>query len=238
MLSSGFQRYNFHTNVEWEIKKGLNFGINITYGRSKQRGLTTTEEQVFNSSPFSAGITNSFVYALLMPPVVSVYNADGSYNFNNPYEYAYFAIGNHTANPVYDLKESVAENINNYLLSNAWVTYQLGNFHLKAALGLNTEKLTQNYFSGAYTSLGLATEGIGGTGNRQTDIWQQEQQILPCFCFFLSAKDAQRFTQKKWGAAAPRETILPMKHLNTIILAMVLAYTHPKTASASQVSTL
>lgn len=177
VLSSGFQRYNFHTNVEWEIKKGLNFGINITYGRSKQRGLTTTEEQVFNSSPFSAGITNSFVYALLMPPVVSVYNADGSYNFNNPYEYAYFAIGNHTANPVYDLKESVAENINNYLLSNAWVTYQLGNFRLKAALGLNTEKLTQNYFSGAYTSLGLATEGIGGTGNRQTDIWQQEYTI-------------------------------------------------------------
>ena len=169
--------HNFHTNVEWEIKKGLNFGINITYGRSKQRGLTTTEEQVFNSSPFSAGITNSFVYALLMPPVVSVYNADGSYNFNNPYEYAYFAIGNHTANPVYDLKESVAENINNYLLSNAWVTYQLGNFRLKAALGLNTEKLTQNYFSGAYTSLGLATEGIGGTGNRQTDIWQQEYTI-------------------------------------------------------------
>ena len=177
VLSSGFQRYNFHTNVEWEIKKDLNFGINITYGRSKQRGLTTTEEQVFNSSPFSAGITNSFVYALLMPPVVSVYNADGSYNFNNPYEYAYFAIGNHTANPVYDLKESVAENINNYLLSNAWVTYQLGNFRLKAALGLNTEKLTQNYFSGAYTSLGLATEGIGGTGNRQTDIWQQEYTI-------------------------------------------------------------
>lgn len=177
VLNSGFQRYNFHTNVEWELQKGLKFGINATYGRSKQQGLTTTEEQVFNSSPYSAGITNSFVYALLMPPVISVYNADGSYNFTNPYEYAYFAIGDHAANPVYDLKESVAENVNNYLLSNVWASYKLGDFTLKAAVGLNSEKLTQNYFSGAYTSLGLATQGIGGTGNRQTDVWQQEYTL-------------------------------------------------------------
>ena len=174
LLNSGFERYNFHTNVEWELQKDLKFGVNATYGRSKQQGLTTTEEQVFNSSPYSAGITNSFVYALLMPPVISVYKQDGSYNFTNPYEYAYFAIGDHAANPVYDLEESVAENINNYLLSNVWASYTIGDLTLKATIGLNSEKLTQNYFSGAYTSLGLATQGIGGTGNRQTDVWQQE----------------------------------------------------------------
>ena len=174
LLNSGFERYNFHTNVEWELQKDLKFGVNATYGRSKQQGLTTTEEQVFNSSPYSAGITNSFVYALLMPPVISVYNADGSYNFTNPYEYAYFAIGDHAANPVYDLQESVAENVNNYLLSNVWASYVIGDLTLKATVGLNSERLTQNYFSGAYTSLGLATQGIGGTGNRQTDVWQQE----------------------------------------------------------------
>ena len=174
LLNSGFERYNFHTNVEWELQKDLKFGVNATYGRSKQQGLTTTEEQVFNSSPYSAGITNSFVYALLMPPVISVYKQDGSYNFTNPYEYAYFAIGDHAANPVYDLEESVAENINNYLLSNVWASYTIGDLTLKATVGLNSEKLTQNYFSGAYTSLGLATQGIGGTGNRQTDVWQQE----------------------------------------------------------------
>ena len=174
LLNSGFERYNFHTNVEWELQKDMKFGVNATYGRSKQQGLTTTEEQVFNSSPYSAGITNSFVYALLMPPVISVYNADGSYNFTNPYEYAYFAIGDHAANPVYDLQESVAENINNYLLSNVWASYTIGDLTLKATIDLNSEKLTQNYFSSAYTSLGLATQGIGGTGNRQTDVWQQE----------------------------------------------------------------
>ncbi|MBO6078905.1 MAG: SusC/RagA family TonB-linked outer membrane protein, partial [Bacteroidaceae bacterium] len=174
ILNSGFNRYNFHTNSEWELKKGLNFGLNVTFGRSKQSGLTTTEGQVFNSSPFSAGITNSFVYALLMPPVEPVYNEDGTFNFGNTYEYSYFSIGDRSANPVYDLKESVADNINNYLLSNVWASYRLGGLTLKASVGLNSEKLTQEYFSGSYTSLGLATQGIGGSGNRQTDVWQQE----------------------------------------------------------------
>ena len=59
-------------------------------------------------------------------------------------------------------------------MSNVWATYKIGHLTLKATVGLNSEKLTQNYFSGAYTSLGLATQGIGGTGNRQTDVWQQE----------------------------------------------------------------
>lgn len=177
ILNSGFQRYNFHANTEWNVRPGLKLGVNATYGRSKQKGLTTTQEKVFNSSPYSAGITNSFVYALLMPPVVSVYNEDGSYNFSNPYEYAYFAIGDHASNPVYDLEESVAENINNYLLSNVWMSYKTGAFTFKAAVGLNSEKLTQNYFSGAYTSLGLATEGIGGVSNRLADVWQQEYTV-------------------------------------------------------------
>ena len=52
MLNTGFERYNFHTNVEWQLRRGLRFGVNATYGRSKQQGLTTTEEQVFNSSPY------------------------------------------------------------------------------------------------------------------------------------------------------------------------------------------
>ena len=39
VLNSGFERYNFHTNVEWELQKNLKFGVNATYGRSKQQGL-------------------------------------------------------------------------------------------------------------------------------------------------------------------------------------------------------
>ena len=177
ILNSGFTRYNFHSNVEWEVRKGLNFGVNITFGRAKQSGMATYESQNFNSTPFSEGITNTFVVALLMPPVVSVYNADGSYNFSNPYEYGYLAIDDHSVNPVYDLKESVADNINNYVLANFWTTYKVKSFTLKAAVGTNSEKLTQEFFADPYAALGLSTKGLGGIGNRHTDVWQQEYTV-------------------------------------------------------------
>lgn len=177
VISSGFRRYNFHINSDYELAHNLILGVNASFGKSTQRGLSTTESVAYNSSPYSAGITNSLVYALFMPPVVPVYNTDGSYNYKNPYEYAYFAIGDKTANPVSDLRNSVAESINNYLISNFYLQYRWHDFTVKAALGLNREHITQNYFSPSYTALGLANNGIGGIGNKQNEIWQQEYTL-------------------------------------------------------------
>lgn len=177
IINSGFNRYNFHVNYDRELLKGLSLGLNGSYGRSKQEGLSTTEAVAYNSSPYSAGITNSFVYALLMPPVIPVYNADGSFNYRNPYEYAYFAIGSRTANPVSDLKNSVAESINQYLLANTYLRYRFGDFTAKASLGLSNEHITQNYFSPSYTALGLSNQGVGGIGNKTNDIVQQEYTL-------------------------------------------------------------
>lgn len=177
IINSGLKRYNFHVNTDWEIIDNLKLGVNMTYGKTTQEGLTTTEEVKYNSSPYSAGITNSFVYGLLMPKVVNIYNQDGSYNYRNPYEYAYFAIGNKTSNAVSDLENSVGENINGYFLGNFWASYRWKDFTFKASLGLNNEKLTQNYFSPSYTSLGLSNTGVGGTGHRNTEVWQQEYTI-------------------------------------------------------------
>ena len=177
VINSGFKRYNFHVNADWNLLSGLTFGLNATYGKSTQEGLTTTEAVAYNSSPFSAGITNSFVYGLLTPRVVPIYAEDGSYNYANPYEYAYFAIGSKTSNAVSDLKNSVAESINDYLLSNVWAQYAFGDFRAKASVGLNKEQITQNYFSPKYTSLGLANEGLGGIGNKSNEVWQQEYTL-------------------------------------------------------------
>ena len=177
ILNSGFERYNFHLNADWTLTDRLTFGLTATYGKSTQKGLTTTEAVDYNSSPYSAGITNSFVYGLLTPQVVPVYNEDGTFNYANPYEYAYFSIGNKAANAVSDLQNSVAESINSYLLSNVWLQYRLGDFTAKATVGLNKEQITQNYFSPSYTSLGLANEGMGGIGNKANEIWQQEYTL-------------------------------------------------------------
>ncbi len=177
IINSGFERYNFHLNADWNLLEGLTFGLSATYGKSTQHGLTTTEEVKYNSSPYSAGITNSFVYGLLTPRVVPIYAADGTYNYANPYEYAYFAIGSKSSNALSDLNDSEAESINNYLLSNVWAQYAFGDFRAKVTVGLNKEQITQNYFSPSYTSLGLANEGLGGIGNKANDVWQQEYTL-------------------------------------------------------------
>ena len=174
IINSGFKRYNFHLNADWELFKGLTFGLSATYGKSTQNGLTTTEPVKYNSSPYSAGITNSFVYGLLTPRVVPIYAEGGGFNYHNPYEYAYFAIGGKSSNAVSDLINSEAESINNYLLSNLWAQYKFGDFTAKVTVGLNKEQVTQNYFSPSYTSLGLANEGVGGIGNKANEIWQEE----------------------------------------------------------------
>ncbi|MDO4497128.1 MAG: TonB-dependent receptor, partial [Bacteroidales bacterium] len=177
IINSGFERYNFHLNVERELLKGLTFNSNITFGKSTQDGLTTSQSVAYNSSPFSAGITNSFVYGLMVPPTVPIYNADGSFNYHNPYEHDYFAIGDVASNPVSDLKNSVAQSINNYLLGNVSLRYVWKEFTLKGAVALNRENITQNYFSPSYTSLGLANKGIGGIGNKNNETWQQEYTL-------------------------------------------------------------
>lgn len=177
VINTGFRRYNFHLNTDWHLSDRLTAGVNATFGKATQSGLTTTEQTNYNSSPFSAGITNSFVYGLLTPPVVSVRNADGSFNYHNPYEYAYFAIGDHSANAVSDLTNSTAKSINNYLLANLWAEYAWGDFVAKATWSLNREDIQQLYFSPSYTSLGLAVDGIGGIGTKNSEVWQHEYTL-------------------------------------------------------------
>ena len=177
ILNSGFDRYNFHLNFERELAKGLTFSSNTTFGKSIQNGLTTTSQSNSSTSPFGNGITNSFVYGLMMPPTVSVYTEDGDYNYTNPYEHAYFALGTTAANPVSDLKNSVAESINAYVLANYSLRYVWKELTFKASAGVNRERITQNYFSPSYTALGLASSGLVGIGNKSNESWLQEYTV-------------------------------------------------------------
>ena len=118
IINSGFERFTGKFNYDKEIFSGFKIGINLTGNKSTQDGLTTFEGVNYNSSPFSKGIANSLTYALYIPPVVSIYNSNGSYNYSNPYEYAYLREGSKTANPVSDLNNSVSQTVNTTFLGN------------------------------------------------------------------------------------------------------------------------
>ena len=175
IINSGYQRSSLRMNIDTRVNNQLTAGLNANVSKSKQQGLTTTTPKGFNSSPYSAGITSSLTYALFMPPTQSIYDASGQYNYHNPYEYAYFALGDHAANPVSDLENSVAESIDDSALGNIYARYAIGDaWTLKGSFGFNIANITQNFFAPSYTALGLQEQGIGSIGKRRSETWQTE----------------------------------------------------------------
>ena len=171
ILNSGFDRFVGRINYDREVFSRFSVGVNLTANKSSQKSLTTFEGVNYNSSPYSKGIANSLTYALYIPSVVPFYNADGSYNYNNPFEYAYLREGSKTANPISDLKNSTAQTINTTFLGNFYAKYSpIDGLTAKVNVGNNISHVTQNYFSPSYTALGLEPSGIGGVGNKTVEI--------------------------------------------------------------------
>lgn len=175
VLNTGYNRSALRLNADRNLTEQLTIEAALSVSRNKQNGLTTTTGVSFNSSPYQGGITNSLTYALLMPPVVPIYKADGSYNYTNPYEYAYFAMGDIAANPVSDLENSVAQSIDDDAIGNVSLNYEfIKGLTAKASFGFDLDNLTQNYFAPHNTALGLANGGTGSVAKRRIETWQTE----------------------------------------------------------------
>ena len=175
VLNSDFQRYNLRANIDHQLSEKFQVSLSSTVGKTKQHALSTTQPVNYFSSPYSAGITNSLTYALFMPPVVPVYDADGDYNYDNPYENAYFKLNGKSANPVSDLENTTAETLTNYALINASLRYYIAEgLTAKVAVGANQTDITQNYFAPSYTALGLNEGGVGSIGHKQNQVTQGE----------------------------------------------------------------
>lgn len=177
ILNSGFEKFSGRLNLDRDLYKNLTIGVTATVNRSTQDALTTFEGTNYNDSPYSRGIANSLTYALYMPPVLSIYNADGGYNYTNPFEYSYLSYYSQAANPVSDLKNSIGQTISTSLLGNFYAQYTIiDGLKVKINAGANVDYITQNYFAPPYTALGLHQEirGMGAIGNRRTDVTQTE----------------------------------------------------------------
>lgn len=175
VLNSDFQRYNLRANIDHQLSEKFLVSLSSTVGKTKQHALSTTQPVNYFSSPYSAGITNSLTYALFMPPVIPVYAADGGYNYDNPYENAYFKLNGKSANPVSDLENTTAETLTNYALLNASLRYYITEgLTAKVAVGANQTDITQNYFAPSYTALGLNEGGVGSIGHKQNLVTQGE----------------------------------------------------------------
>jgi TonB-linked SusC/RagA family outer membrane protein len=177
ILNSGFKRLNARLNLDRNITDRISVGITATAGKSTQNALTTFQEVNYNSSPYSAGITNSLVYALYIPPVVPIYG-NGTYNYSNPFEYGYLRNGKITANPVSDLNNSTGETINTSILGNFFARYNIiDGLVAKINAGTHISHTTQNFFAPSFTAIGLEHEGVGGIGNKRQEVLQTEYTL-------------------------------------------------------------
>jgi TonB-linked SusC/RagA family outer membrane protein len=177
ILNSGFERFSGRLNLEKEVFAGLTTGITASVSRSTQNALTTFEGANYRSSPFSRGIANSLTYALYMPPVLSIYDADGNYNYVNPFEYTDLSYYGHAANPVSDLENSIGQTRGTSLQGNFFAQYTIiDGLRVRVSAGANIDYITQSYFAPPTSALGMNQDirGSGAIGNKRTDVVQTE----------------------------------------------------------------
>ena len=164
-LNSGFDRFNFKTNLEQQIGKRFRAGTTLNLSRTMTNGSTRSEKGIGNSG--------TVLGALAQAPTVPVRKPDGTYG-TNPFQ--------NFDNPVGNLLET-SNKANIYqVIGNVYGELDiLKNLTLRSSVGidfrtqLENEFISRNY-PGTSTSQ-PETRGSGRTGTNQQVIWLQENTL-------------------------------------------------------------
>ncbi|MDR1340342.1 MAG: TonB-dependent receptor [Prevotellaceae bacterium] len=168
--NTGFDRYSGRINLERDLHRKLNVAVNFSISESEQNTLSNLNSLYSNGS-----ISDPFNYALRIPPVVPVYNGDGSYNYSNPHSEGDFKLGDHKVNPVSDLLNTVSLSKNTSAIGNFVATYAiLPSLTAKLNAGTNISNTVQNYYAPSTSAIGLVVNGYGAVGNKRYNSWQSE----------------------------------------------------------------
>jgi TonB-dependent starch-binding outer membrane protein SusC len=166
--NTGFDRYSARVNFDRDVFDNFKIGINILGSVSKQNVLS------YNSTSINNGdAPNTWVSIIRALPVVSIYNADGSYNYTNPYSDE--AVNGVTANPISDLLNTIDETRANRTLGNFYAEYKvIPSLTAKVNVGADLLNTKQNYYAPSYTTGGISTNGYASVGNKVVNSYQAE----------------------------------------------------------------
>ncbi len=164
LLNAGFDKYSAIAKIDYKASKRISMGIYIAPNYTKQK-LSAPEDD------FSS-LTGA---AVLLPPIIPVYNADGTPSDPNTYG----ILANHMVNPLTIAANYQASNSNFFMLSNAYIQVNiLDNLYFKSTLGANISD--QDYYL-------FQKEGMSGqalypvTATEQNSIrtvnWQSENTL-------------------------------------------------------------
>ncbi|MDR2791316.1 MAG: SusC/RagA family TonB-linked outer membrane protein, partial [Tannerellaceae bacterium] len=172
ILNTDFQRYTGRFNIESELFPHFFTGLTANAGKLIQNGLADY------AGIETGGASNSLAYVIIIPQTVPIYNADGSFNYNNVHEKGDLRYGDRTVNAISDLVNTVSTNITNTLIGNAFFKYDiLPSLTAKVSAGTNLANSTQNFFGPSSSAAGFLAKGYGSIGNKRTDAWQYEYTL-------------------------------------------------------------
>jgi TonB-linked SusC/RagA family outer membrane protein len=110
---------------------------------------------------------DAFTSLLLIPPVVPIYEADGSYHFDDVY--------NINQNALAELTDVTNETKVNRTFGNFFAEYKIiPELTAKINAGADWINAKQNFYAPSHTAGGLSTKGWASTGNNITQSWQTE----------------------------------------------------------------
>ncbi|MDR1224747.1 MAG: TonB-dependent receptor [Tannerella sp.] len=165
VLNTDFTRYSFRINLDREVSKKFRFGVNAIGSASTQNGLAQLND--------NDNRVNTWFTVLRTPPVLPVYDGNGSFNYVNPY--AEEIIRGITPNAIADLENTISETKTGRTLGNFYgeFTFFQG---LTAKLNIGADYLStkQNFFAPFTTWGGFKTDGFASVGAKFATAWQAE----------------------------------------------------------------
>jgi TonB-linked SusC/RagA family outer membrane protein len=171
LQNTNFKRYTGRFNFDRDILNNLSVGLTVNASKLNQNGL--------NDYPtYASGFSTPLDQIIRTSPATPIYNADGSFNYQNRFESGDLRKGNITTNALSDQFNTVAQNISNTLLATFNLRYTIiPELVFKINAGTNITNTTQNYFAPSYTTGGFSANGYASVGNHRTDIWQYEYTL-------------------------------------------------------------
>ena len=165
LLGTSLKRYAGRVNYERNVFKNLLVGVNATGALSNMKG------QSDRSSMFAA---NSWMGAISHTPYTSIYNEDGSFNYEpNPTSVDIY--NGKVGNPISDMLNYQTSTENSRIIATGFAEWSiLPVLKLKASLGADISNTRQSYYAPSYTSDGLANSGYASVGQNKTHVWQTE----------------------------------------------------------------
>lgn len=170
IIGSDFNRTAIRANYEKDISDRFKFGLNSTASNSTINGINS------NSGSAALVAPNTLAGVLLTPPVVPIYNADGSFNVTqNPY---FAAVNGYIQNPIADLNAVTNKTKLNRVLSSLFAEYGLlpG---LTARVTANGDLINtkQNYYAPSFTTNGASNKGYAAVGSKFVQSWLSENTL-------------------------------------------------------------